>query len=85
MNRENIIRMAREAKATEIGHEPPAFHFYLENLEAFAELVASAAQAKEREACIEDIQWHIPRAGRHTPEYQNAMRMLERIKARGQA
>ena len=39
----------------------------------------------EREACIVDIQWHIPRSGRHTPEYQMAMRMLERIRARGQA
>jgi hypothetical protein len=48
---------------------------------AFAELV----RADEREACIVDIQWHIPRAGRHTPEYQMAMRMIERIRARGQA
>ena len=39
----------------------------------------------EREACIVDIQMHIPRSGRHTPEYQMAMRMIERIRARGQA
>lgn len=39
MNREDIIRMAQEANATQIGHEPPAFHFYLEDLERFAKLV----------------------------------------------
>ena len=39
----------------------------------------------EREACIVDIQMHIPRSGRDTPEYQMAMRMIERIRARGQA
>jgi hypothetical protein len=47
----------------------------------FAKLVAQ----HEREACIVDIQMHIPRSGRHTPEYQMAMRMIERIRARGQA
>lgn len=50
------------------------------DIEHFAALVASA----EREACIVDIQMHIPRSGRHTPEYQMAMRMIERIRARGQ-
>jgi hypothetical protein len=33
------IEMAQEAKATVIGHEPPAFHFYLEDLERFAKIV----------------------------------------------
>ena len=47
----------------------------------FAKLVAQ----HEREACIEDIMWHVPRSGRDTPEYQRAMKMLERIRARGQA
>ena len=46
-------------------------------------LVNKAVEA-EREACIVDIQMHIPRAGRQTPEYQRAMRMIERIRARGQ-
>ena len=102
MNREDIIRMAREAglhysgRCTLTGMES--------HIERFAALVASAereslresfrvvtaAEASaailhEREACIVDIQWHIPRAGRHTPEYQMAMRMIERIRARGQA
>ena len=77
MNREDIIRMAQEAGKTE-GMVDFVFHPVIER---FAALVASA----EREACIVDIQWHIPRAGRHTPEYQMAMRMIERIRARGQA
>jgi hypothetical protein len=47
MTQDEIIEMARQANATEIGHKPPAFHFYLKDLEAFAKLVA----AKEREAC----------------------------------
>ena len=41
-----LIEMARQAGATEIGHEPPAFHFYLEDLEAFAKLVAAKHDPK---------------------------------------
>ena len=92
MNREDIIRMAVDA-----GIIPWTKHEYvggknfsasdegldgdLASLIQFAALVASA----EREACIVDIQMHIPRSGRHMPEYQMAMRMIERIRARGQA
>jgi hypothetical protein len=47
-------------------------------IERFAELV----RADEREACVQDIQMHIPRSGRDTTEYQMAMRMIERIRAR---
>ena len=76
MTKEDLIRMAHEAgwqyAHGESGYEP---------LWAFAALVASA----EREACIVDIQMHIPRSGRHTPEYQMAMRMIERIRTREQA
>ena len=54
--------------------------WFPDNLEAFAKLVA----AKEREACIVDIQMHIPRSGRDTLEYKMAMRMIERIRARGE-
>lgn len=43
---QEIIEMARRAGATEIGHEPPAFHFYLKNLEAFAKLVAAKHDPK---------------------------------------
>ena len=81
MNREDIIRMAQEAGFDYSGAEPSwESVICTEELERFAALVASA----EREACIVDIQMHIPRSGRHTPEYQMAMRMLERIRARGQ-
>ena len=74
MNRENIIRMAREA-----GFESHDISLnFPKELERFAALVASA----EANACIVDIQWHIPRSGRDTPEYQMAMRMIERIRAR---
>jgi hypothetical protein len=47
MKQDEIIEMARQADATKIGHKPIAFHFYMEQLEVFAKLVA----AKEREAC----------------------------------
>ena len=112
MNREEIIRMAREA-----GLDPDLWN-YTDAFERFAALVAAAERNKlatwmiergyatghgdttedllkeldwqideriaaEREACIVDIQWHIPRSGRHTPEYQMAMKMIERIRARG--
>ena len=74
MNRDNIIRMAREA-----GFESHDISLnFPKELERFAALVASA----EANACIVDIQWHIPRSGRDTPEYQMAMRMIERIRAR---
>ena len=43
-----------------------------------------AAVAAEREACIKDILWHVPRSGRDTPEYERATKMVERIRARGQ-
>jgi hypothetical protein len=51
LKQDEIIEMARQAGATEIGHKPPAFHFYLKDLQAFAKLVADVATAKEREAC----------------------------------
>jgi len=51
MTQDEIIEMARQAGATEIGHKPPAFHFYLKDLESFSKLVA----AKEREACAKEM------------------------------
>jgi hypothetical protein len=72
-----IMEMAREAEF-ELDCVSLEWH---KRIEAFAEMV----RADEREACIVDIQWHIPRAGRHTPEYQMALRMIERIRAKGQA
>lgn len=51
--------------------------------EAFVVAVTEAVD-REREACIVDIQMHIPRSGRDTLEYKMAMRMIERIRARGE-
>lgn len=82
MTQDEIIEMARQA----------GFHIYnncadgiVPDLERFLKLVDAKATAKEREACIVDIQMHIPRSGRDTLEYKMAMRMIERIKARGEA
>ncbi len=47
--------------------------------------IARRAVKAEREACIVDIQMHIPRSGKDTAEYKMAMRMIERIRARGEA
>lgn len=58
MNQDEIIEMARQANATEIGHKPPAFHFYLKDIEAFAKLVS----AKEREACANLVE-NLPPVG----------------------
>jgi hypothetical protein len=71
MNREDIIRMAREAGMHRHQHNlmsnPVQHRFsydgYEENLEAFAALVASA----EREACAE-IADRLPRIYRETEE-----------------
>lgn len=86
MKQDEIIEMARQAGflISDIGlflddEDNQASDDEL--LEAFAKLVA----AKERDACIVDIQMHIPRSGRDTLEYKMAMRMIERIRARGEA
>ena len=78
MNKEDIYKMVRESDLGFLLGDNWMMHH---EFEYFASLVASA----EREACIVDIQMHIPRSGRHMPEYQMAMRMIERIRARGQA
>ena len=76
MTQDEIIEMAKQT-----GIETDwSFDFKI-RLEAFAKLVAQ----HEREACIVDIQMDIPRSGRDTPEYQMAMRIIERIRARRQA
>ncbi len=54
MTKEDIIRMAEECGIPEFeNNESQA-----ENIMRFAALVASAAQAKEREACIELVAFH---------------------------
>lgn len=51
MTREDIIRMAREAKQYAEYVTPQGMECFDIYNERFAALVASAAQAKEREAC----------------------------------
>ena len=55
MNRDDIIRMAREAQAV-YATETWAIFLSANQLEHFATLVAAAAKAEEREACIEDCE-----------------------------
>lgn len=54
MNKDDIIRMAREAEKFWVQHgdKDDSNRF----LEIFAALVAAAAKAEEREACIEDCE-----------------------------
>tara|TARA_R110000868_G_scaffold92577_1_gene256873 strand:- start:315 stop:554 length:240 start_codon:yes stop_codon:yes gene_type:complete len=79
MNREEYIDLFHRAQVNLV-----AFKQVNDCDEELRKMVEMAVEA-EREACIVDIQMHIPRSGRHTPEYQMAMRMIERIRARGQA
>jgi len=60
MTQDEIIRMAREAGATPYTnrHYPdrPTYTFNVEQLKRFAELVAAAAKAEEREACAKAVE-----------------------------
>ena len=60
MNREDIICMAREASNTPIDHHATPDLFGINQIERFAALVASAAQAKEREACAKVCEDLVP-------------------------
>lgn len=63
MNQENIIAMAREAGALAQQSKNCDVEYVMsgQSLERFAELVAAAAKAEEREACIEIIEtYRIP-------------------------
>ena len=77
MNREDIIRMAKQAGFERLGHDKHDYVCYPDELEAFAALVASA----EREACAkvcEDI-------GRAEEMQAIGNDYAEAIRARGQA
>jgi len=79
MNREDIIRMALEAGLAFDSEEYPEIwqtYMYVgrEEIERFASLVASAAQAKEREACAKWLE-----------DVVDAPNWAEAIRARGQA
>jgi len=75
------IDMAREVGGYPAAATDRALLLFSEShLERFAALV----RADEREACIEDIMLHAPRSGRDTPEYQRAIKIVERIRARNE-
>ena len=80
MNQEEIIELAFKAGFVEYELDDGTTNAFDKRYAAFAALVAAA----EREACVQDIQMHIPRSGRDTTEYQRAMRMIEQIRARGE-
>lgn len=82
MNREDIIRMALEAGAT----SPVTATIMLadESVIRFAALVAAASEAKEREAMVEEAAkkgW----AMRNEDAFEDAVREIAAIRARGQA
>jgi hypothetical protein len=57
MNRDDIIRIAREAGDVETdSRNRETFNFDCYGLEHFANLVAAAAKAEEREACANLVQ-----------------------------
>ena len=51
MNREDIIKMAREAGFEELFKDGHDWVCFTEEIERFAALVAAAAKAEENEAC----------------------------------
>ena len=56
MNREDVIRMAREVSNTPIDHHTTPDLFGVSQIERFAALVAAAAKAEENEACAQFLE-----------------------------
>ena len=86
MNREDIIRMAREAGFGGGGFVMPTHAGHITHeLERFAALVASA----EREACV-GLRKEVVLQGKHSTEYEDGFwdalqKYEDLIRARGQA
>jgi len=77
MNRDDIIRWAREARLAEPSHPMNPWGASDEGLERFAALVAAAAKAEEREACCKIVYGQC--------ESDNvAQRTVDAIRARGE-
>lgn len=74
MTKEDITRMAREAKQYAEYVTPQGMEWFDIYNERFAALIASAAQAKEREACAKWLE-----------DVVDAPNWAEAIRARGQA
>jgi hypothetical protein len=81
MTQDEIIEMGIKADLCDKYGDINWEYGYLKEIVAFAKLVAQ----HEREACIVDIQMHIPRSGHDTPEMLFAKKVMERIRAREQA
>ena len=85
MNREDIIRMAREAGFERLGHTDEDWVCYPEEIERFAALVASA----EREACARvcELMWHrwLDSPEENEPNKPDAEDCYRAIRERGQA
>lgn len=52
MNKEEIIRMAKQAGFERLGHDEHDYVCYPDDIVAFAELVASAVRKKDRENAL---------------------------------
>jgi hypothetical protein len=76
MNRDDIIRMAKQAGFERLGHDEHDYVCYPDDIVAFAALVASA----EREACANICE------ALELPEWPNKVRqpLAQAIRARGQ-
>jgi len=83
MTQEEIIEMLR-ASCDKDKVDPEQNGFWVIVTEELVRFANSVAQ-HEREACIVDIQMHIPRSGHNTPEMLFAKKVMERIRAREQA
>jgi hypothetical protein len=79
MNREEIIRLAREAGCSPFEFGVTIAH--VEDLGRFAALVAAAARAEEREACARVCD---ELSDKHTWEGSYADECAQAIRARGQ-
>ena len=84
MTKDDIIRMAQEASPK--NHDRNIFFdMMIEDLERFAALVASAAQAKEREACANAMAYLVMTPTLTHGALVKLSDVVNAIRARGQA
>ena len=86
MTKKEIIKMAKQAGFERLGHDDCDYVCYLDEIEAFAKLVAQ----HEREACAELRKTLSAIPNSHVPQLQPAVESAldfyaERIRARGEA
>ena len=86
MNREDILRMAREAGIDAERDTLCRYEGFVEPLERFAALVAAAAKAEEREACAKVCEAEADTTDAHLHMCIDALRdCADAIRARGQS